>query len=181
MLVCGPERPLGLFEVLARNRQSAVGLSRRTRRALLQTPRVFTIPPRQQLSNNTRLAIRTRNVIRLGGRRIKLALFYVFCSLFNGFFSNFTPFHTKRKADTYVQKGERDGVAKSISRENESVDVSRVQHVGLFSRRILAKFFEHSFNRFGIVYVVVVALFSFFDESSHSSVVEMSPRRKCNF
>jgi hypothetical protein len=64
-----------------------------------------------------------------------LALFYVFCSPFDVFFSNFTPFHTKRKADTpYAQKGALDVVAKSISRENESVDVSRVQHVvGLFS------------------------------------------------
>ena len=56
---CGHERPLRLFEVLARNRQSAVGLSGRTLRAREQPPRVFTIPPRQQLSFTTRLAIRT--------------------------------------------------------------------------------------------------------------------------
>ena len=56
---CGHERPLRLFEVLARNRQSAVGLSGRTIRAREQPPRMFTIPPRQQLSFTTRLAIRT--------------------------------------------------------------------------------------------------------------------------
>jgi len=54
-----PKRPLGLFEVLARNRQSALGLSRRTLRAREQPPRVFTIPPRQRLPFTTRLAIRT--------------------------------------------------------------------------------------------------------------------------
>ena len=121
---------LDFLKYLARNRQSRVELFGRTRRALQQTTRMFTIPPRQQLSNCTRLAIRTRNVIRLGGRRNLLALFYVFCSPFDGFFSNFTPFSTKRKSrHTYAQKGARDVVAKSISRENESVDVSRVQHV----------------------------------------------------
>ena len=51
-----------------------------------KTTRMFTIPPRQQLSTCTRLAIRTRNVIRLRGRRNTLALFYVFCSPFDGFF-----------------------------------------------------------------------------------------------
>ena len=72
-----------------------------------QTTRMFTIPPRQQLSSPTWLAIRTRNVIRLRGRRNLLALFYVFCSPFDGFFSNFTPFHTKRKADTPTHRKER--------------------------------------------------------------------------
>ena len=45
-MVAARERPVGLFEVLTRNRQSAVGLSRRTRSTPEQTPRVFTIPPR---------------------------------------------------------------------------------------------------------------------------------------
>ena len=102
------ERPLGLFEVLARNRQSAVELLGRTRQRTTNKPtRMFTIPPRQQLSSPTWLAIRTRNVIRLRGRRNTLALFYVFCSPFDGFFSNFTPFHTKRKADTPTHRKER--------------------------------------------------------------------------
>jgi hypothetical protein len=61
VLVCSRERPLRLFEVFARNRQSAVGLSRRTKSALQQTPRVFTIPPRQQLPFTKRLAIRRRS------------------------------------------------------------------------------------------------------------------------
>ena len=60
--VGGQKRPLRLFEVLARNRQSALELSRRTRSALQQTLRLFTIPPRQQLSSPTRLAIRRWNV-----------------------------------------------------------------------------------------------------------------------
>ena len=55
------QRPIGLFEVLARNRQSAVGQGRRTNSALQQTPRVFTIPPRQQLSITIWLAIRRRS------------------------------------------------------------------------------------------------------------------------
>ena len=76
---------------------------------------MFTIPPRQQLSNCTRLAIRTRNVIRLGGRRNLLALFYVFCSPFDGFFSNFTPFHTKRKADTPTYRKEREMLLRKSS------------------------------------------------------------------
>jgi len=63
--VCGQARPLRLFEVLARNRQSALGLSRRTRSALQQPPRVRTIPPRQRLPVTKRLAIRTRRVIRV--------------------------------------------------------------------------------------------------------------------
>ncbi len=62
MSVGGQQRPLRLFEVLARNRQSALELSRRTRSALQQTLRLFTIPPRQQLSSPTRLAIRRWNV-----------------------------------------------------------------------------------------------------------------------
>ena len=59
------ERLLGLFEVLTRNRQSAVGLLGRTRSAREQPHRVCTIPPRQQLSSPTRLAIRTWSVTHL--------------------------------------------------------------------------------------------------------------------
>ena len=74
---CGRERPLRLFEVLARNRQSALGRGRRTRSAREQPNRMFTIPPRQQLSSPTRLAIRTwrviRRVLRLGRRRRRIA------------------------------------------------------------------------------------------------------------
>ena len=58
-----PERPLGLFEVLTRNRQSAVELSRRTSRAREQPPRMCTIPPRQRLSITIWLAIRTMESI----------------------------------------------------------------------------------------------------------------------
>ena len=58
-VVGGRVRPLRLFEVLARNRQSAVGRGRRIREAHENNqPRVFTIPPRQRLSSPTRLAIR---------------------------------------------------------------------------------------------------------------------------
>ena len=60
--VGGQVRPLGLFEVLARNRQSALELLGRTRSALLQTLRLCTIPPRQQLSVTIWLAIRRRSV-----------------------------------------------------------------------------------------------------------------------
>ena len=56
------ERPLRLFEVLARNRQSAVGRLERIPRTQAQPDRMFTIPPRQQLSSTTRLAIRTWRV-----------------------------------------------------------------------------------------------------------------------
>ena len=56
-----PGRPLRLFEVLARNRQSALGRGRRTNSAREQPPRMFTIPPRQQLSITiVGLAIRRR-------------------------------------------------------------------------------------------------------------------------
>ena len=58
MSVGGRERPLGLFEVLTRNRQSAVELLGRTLRAREQPPRMRTIPPRQQLPITRRLAIR---------------------------------------------------------------------------------------------------------------------------
>ena len=61
---CGQERPLRLFEVLTRNRQSAVELSGRTRRSQEQTPRMCTIPPRQQLTSPTWLAIRRWRVAR---------------------------------------------------------------------------------------------------------------------
>ena len=44
-------RPLRLFEVLARNRQSAVGRLERILRTQEQPPRMCTIPPRQQLSS----------------------------------------------------------------------------------------------------------------------------------
>ena len=60
--VGGRVRPLRLFEVLARNRQSAVELLGRRRSAREQPPRLFTIPPRQQLSSTTWLAIRTWRV-----------------------------------------------------------------------------------------------------------------------
>ena len=61
MSVGGRVRPLRLFEVLARNRQSALGQLRRTSSAREQPPRLFTIPPRQQLSFTKRLAIRRRS------------------------------------------------------------------------------------------------------------------------
>ena len=57
-------RPLGLFEVLTRNRQSALGLSGRSICAREQTSRLCTIPPRQQLSSPTWLAIRRRRTTR---------------------------------------------------------------------------------------------------------------------
>ena len=67
-----PERSLRLFEVLARNRQSALGRGRHTLRAREQPPRLCTIPPRQQLSSPIWLAIRrwrvTRTRIRIGIR-----------------------------------------------------------------------------------------------------------------
>ena len=56
------ERPIRLFEVLTRNRQSALELWGRTRSTPEQPPRMCTIPPRQQLSITTWLAIRTRQV-----------------------------------------------------------------------------------------------------------------------
>ena len=65
VFVCSRVRPLGLFEVLTRNRQSALELSGRTRRALEQPLRMFTIPPRQQLSLTTRLVLRRRNFTHL--------------------------------------------------------------------------------------------------------------------
>ena len=72
MYVGGQVRPLRLFEVLARNRQSALGLSGCTRSAQERPHRMFTIPPRQQLSITIWLAIRRRNVIRLGSRTLAL-------------------------------------------------------------------------------------------------------------
>ena len=72
MSVCGRERSLRLFEVLTRNRQSAVELFGRSRSAQQRrTHRVFTIPPRQRLSSPTRLVSRRRIVthIRRGRRR----------------------------------------------------------------------------------------------------------------
>ena len=65
MSVCGRERPLGLFEVLARNRQSAVGFSGRILGTQnTQQPRVFTIPPRQRLPFTSWLVLRRRGVTR---------------------------------------------------------------------------------------------------------------------
>ena len=75
MSVCGQVRPLGLFEVLARNRQMALGLLGGTKSAREQPPRVSTIPPRQQLSITRWLAIRRWRVTYRGirmGIRIKL-------------------------------------------------------------------------------------------------------------
>ena len=66
---CGHIRPLGLFEVLTRNRQSAVELLGGTLRAREQTPRVFTILPRQRLSSPRRLVSRRWNVMHI--RRIR--------------------------------------------------------------------------------------------------------------
>ena len=74
MSVCGQVRPLGLFEVLARNRQSAVELLGGTKSAREQPPRVSTIPPRQQLSITIWLAIRKRRVTRRGRIRIRIKL-----------------------------------------------------------------------------------------------------------
>ena len=65
MLSCGPVRPLRLFEVLTRNRQSAVGLYGGKLRAQEKPNRLRTIPPRQRLPFTKRLAIRTRRVIRV--------------------------------------------------------------------------------------------------------------------
>ena len=71
---CSRERPLRLFEVLARNRQSAVGLLGGTKSAREQPPRVSTIPPRQQLSITIWLAIRKRRVTRRDRIRIRIKL-----------------------------------------------------------------------------------------------------------
>ena len=65
MLVCSRERPLGLFEVLARNRQSAFARERRLLGTQEEPLRMCTIPPRQQLSSPTRLAIRIWNFTHL--------------------------------------------------------------------------------------------------------------------
>ena len=64
VLVCSQGRPLGLFEVLTRNRQSALGRLRRTSSAQEKTPQMFTIPPRQRLPITRRLAIRGWRVAR---------------------------------------------------------------------------------------------------------------------
>ena len=64
MYVGGQVRPLRLFEVLARNSQSALELLRRILRAQEHPTRMCTIPPRQQLSSPTWLAIRARRVTR---------------------------------------------------------------------------------------------------------------------
>ena len=55
---------LDCLEVLTRNRQSALELSRRTLRARQQPHRMCTIHPRQRLSSPTWLAIRARRVAR---------------------------------------------------------------------------------------------------------------------
>ena len=65
MRVCSRERPVRLFEVLARNRQSAVGLLGRILGTQEQPLRLCTIPPRQQLSITRRLAIRRWRVTHL--------------------------------------------------------------------------------------------------------------------
>ena len=65
--VGGRERPLRLFEVLAQNRQSALGLLGRTLRAR----GLRTIPPRQQLSITIWLAIRRRNFTHIINTRTK--------------------------------------------------------------------------------------------------------------
>ena len=64
MYVGGQVRPLRLFEVLARNSQSALELSGRSTSALVQTHRMCTIPPRQQLPITRRLVVRARRVTR---------------------------------------------------------------------------------------------------------------------
>ena len=63
--VGGQVRLLRLFEVLARNRQSAVGLLGRILGTQEQPSPMFTIPPRQQLSLTTRLVLRRRNFTHL--------------------------------------------------------------------------------------------------------------------
>ena len=74
-VVCCQERPFRLFEVLARNRQSAVETLVRSSSALEQQPRMFTIPPRQQLSSTRRLSIRRWRVIRTRTRiRIRIRI-----------------------------------------------------------------------------------------------------------
>ena len=76
MRVSGHERPLRLFEVLARNRQSAVDLFGRSICAREQSTRMFTIPSRQQLSSPTRLAIRARRVIHSRTRIRRIRVIY---------------------------------------------------------------------------------------------------------
>ena len=57
------ERPLRMFEVLTRNRQSALGLSR-VRKAREQPTRICTIPPRQRLPFTISLDVRARRFNR---------------------------------------------------------------------------------------------------------------------
>ena len=74
-VLCCQERPFRLFEVLARNRQSALELLVRSSSAQSNQHRMFTIPPRQQLSSTRRLSIRRWRVIRTRTRiRIRIRI-----------------------------------------------------------------------------------------------------------
>ena len=113
---CSQVRPVRLFVVLARNRQSAVGLLGGTKSAREQPPRVSTIPPRQQLSITIWLAIRRCRVTYRGirmGIRIKLNVI--------------TEREREREKEKEIQN-ERFGESTLPRNGNETFDGTRTKH-----------------------------------------------------
>jgi len=96
--VCGQIWSLGLLEVLTRNRQSAVELSRRTIRTRAQSLGMFTIPPRKRLSVTNRLAIRARRVTRT---RIIIVIIVIIINTQIAFKAHPCNIHTKERDNAY--------------------------------------------------------------------------------
>ena len=92
--MCGQIWSLRLLEVLTRNRQSAVELSRRTIRTRAQSLRMFTIPPRKRLSVTSRLAIRARRVTRT---RIIIVIIVIIINTQIAFKTHPCNIHTKER------------------------------------------------------------------------------------
>ena len=92
--MCGQIWSLGLLEVLTRNRQSAVELSRRTIRTRAQSLGMFTIPPRKRLSVTNRLAIRARRVTRT---RIIIVIIVIIINTQIAFKTHPCNIHTKER------------------------------------------------------------------------------------
>ena len=126
VLLCGQVRPIGLFEVLARNRQSAVGQGRRTNSALQQTPRVFTIPPRQQLSITIWLAMRRRSTTHA---RVVVVIIIIIIIIIIVIIIIVVEKQTQTREETFVLKN-----ASKISLKPSDLSSSdRIQSSALFS------------------------------------------------
>ena len=106
MCVCSQRRSLGLFEVLARNRQSAVELLGRTRRALLtNNPNVYNTSSTTTVLSHLVGDTNTERYTTPRTKKYTSSLLRFLFTVRRFFFKLHTISHEKKSRHPYAQKG----------------------------------------------------------------------------